>query len=112
MKMLTLVYLAMTKICDEHLEELALGEGELLDALPEEVLLVHGVSVLLPPHKLVNQLPLNPKGDERRLGGRIFWSFSYCFSMSLTIIMHNLEIFSYFRLRIFPYTSLTSYFDF
>ena len=88
------------------------GEGELLDALPEEVLLVHGVSVLLPPHKLVNQLPLNPKGDERRLGGRIFWSFSYCFSMSLTIIMHNLEIFSYFRLRIFPYTSLTSYFDF
>ena len=40
--------LAMTKVCDKHFEELALREGEFLDPLPEEVLLVHRVPVLLP----------------------------------------------------------------
>ena len=57
----------MTEICDKHFEELALGEGELLDALPEEVLLVHREPVLLPPH----QLPLDPAVNEGRLGGRV-----------------------------------------
>ena len=33
--------LAVTKVCDKHFEELALGEGEFLDTLSEEVLLVY-----------------------------------------------------------------------
>ena len=111
---LTLVYLAMTKICDEHLEELALGEGELLDALPEEVLLVHGVSVLLPPH----QLPLNPAVDERSLGGRIRLLVLLILLLNVLDYVvehvifqtHNLEIFGNFRPGLFlPHTSLTSY---
>ena len=57
----------MTKVGDKHFEELALGEGEFLDTLSEEVLLVHGVAVLLPPH----QLPLDPAIYEGRLGGRV-----------------------------------------
>lgn len=57
----------MTKVCDQHFEQLALGEGELLDALSEKILLVHGVAVLLPP----NQLPLDPAVYEGRLGGRV-----------------------------------------
>merc|ERR1719341_2724249 len=61
------VVLAVTKVCDKHFEELALGEGEFLDTLSEEVLLVHGVAVLLPPH----QLPLDPAIYEGRLGGRV-----------------------------------------
>ena len=55
----------MTKVCDKHFEELALREGEFLDPLPEEVLLVHRVAVLLP----AQQLPLDPAVYKRRLGG-------------------------------------------
>ena len=57
----------MTKVCDKHFEELALWEGEFLDTLSEEVLLVHGEAVLLPP----DQLPLDPPVYEGRLGGGV-----------------------------------------
>ena len=74
----------MTKVCDKHFEELALGKGELLDALSEEVFLVHGVTVLFAP----NQLPLDPTVNERSLGGRVCL---FVFLILLLNIFDNVE---------------------
>ena len=53
----------MAEVCDKHLEKLTLWKWELLDALSEEIFLIHRVSIFLPTY----QLPLDPAVNEWRL---------------------------------------------
>ena len=57
----------MTKVSDQHLEQLTLREWEDFDPLSEEVLLIDRIPVLLPSH----QLPFYPAVDEGSLRWRI-----------------------------------------